>query len=70
MKLKKKKKFLNYFKLKKELTTMYFVRFSVVKLTLLSNKMFLYIENERSTSTEVIGICIFIQVAISFKSNP
>jgi len=47
---------------------MYLVRLSEVKLTLLSDRMFLYIENERSTSTEVIG-AYFIQ-EVSFKSNP
>ncbi|KAL4104439.1 hypothetical protein QTP88_019740 [Uroleucon formosanum] len=40
----------------------------IVKLTLLSDRMFLYIENERSTSTEVIG-AYFMQ-EVSFKSNP
>jgi hypothetical protein len=34
---------------------MYFARFVIVKLTLLSDRMFLYTENERSTYTEVIG---------------
>ncbi|KAL4127212.1 hypothetical protein QTP88_011403 [Uroleucon formosanum] len=41
---------------------------TIVKLTLLSDRMFLYIENERSTSTEVIG-AYFMQ-EVSFKSNP
>jgi len=34
---------------------MYFSRLSVMKLNLLSDKIFLYIENELSTYTEVIG---------------
>jgi len=32
---------------------MYFLRFVEVKLTLLSDRIFLYIENELSTPTEV-----------------
>jgi hypothetical protein len=39
---------------------MYFIRFLVVKLSLLSDRMFLYKENECFTSTEVIGT-YFIQ---------
>jgi hypothetical protein len=35
---------------------MYFIRFSIVKLSLLFGRMFLYKENECFTSTEVIGI--------------
>jgi hypothetical protein len=34
---------------------MYLARFSEVKLTLLFDRMFLYIENDRSKSIEVIG---------------
>ncbi|KAE9537981.1 hypothetical protein AGLY_005953 [Aphis glycines] len=42
-------------KKQKEVHTMYFSKFVVVKLTLLSDRIFLYIENELSTTTEVIG---------------
>lgn len=45
---------------------MYLVRFSVVKLTL-SNKMFLNIENERSTSTEVINAYYIQGVLFKFR---
>jgi hypothetical protein len=41
---------------------MYLARFSEVKLTLLSDKMFLYIENDCSISTEVIGAYLDIDV--------
>jgi hypothetical protein len=41
---------------------MYLARFSEVKLTLLSDRMFLYIENDRSISTEVIGAYFDIHV--------
>jgi hypothetical protein len=46
---------------------MYFVRFVVVKLTLLSDRIILYIENECFTSTEVIG-AYFMQ-EVWFQSN-
>jgi hypothetical protein len=46
---------------------MYFVRFSVVKLSLLSDRMFFYIENECFTSTEIIGTHFMQEVL--FKSN-
>jgi len=45
---------------------MYFPRFSVVKLTVLLDKIFLYVENELSTSTEVIST-YFIVHTTSFK---
>jgi len=45
---------------------MYVPTFSVVKLTLLSNRIFLYIENELSTSTEIIG-AHFIQEVSNYN---
>jgi len=42
---------------------MYFPRFAIVKLTFMSNKMFLYIENKHSTSTEVIGCILHTKVS-------
>jgi len=42
------------------LTTMYLPKFLVVKLTLLSDKIFLYVENELSILTEVIGAYFII----------
>jgi hypothetical protein len=41
---------------------MYLARFSEVKLTLLSDRMFLYIENDLSISTEVIDVYFDIDV--------
>jgi hypothetical protein len=41
---------------------MYLARFSEVKLALLSDRRFLYIENDRSISTEVIGAYFDIDV--------
>jgi hypothetical protein len=46
---------------------MYIVRFSEVQLSLLFDRMFLYIENKCSTSTEVIGT--YFMQEDSFKSN-
>jgi len=37
---------------------MYFLRFAVMKLTLLSERIFLYIENELCISTEVVGTLV------------
>jgi len=42
---------------------MYFPRIAVVKLTLLSDGIFLYIENELSTSTEVISAYFIPEVS-------
>jgi len=53
--VKMNKKFVKEFKLKKELAKLYLPRFSVVKLTLLSDKIFSYIENKFSKSIEVMG---------------
>jgi hypothetical protein len=41
---------------------MYLAKFSEVKLTLLSDKMFLYIKNDRSIPTKVIGAYFDINV--------
>jgi hypothetical protein len=41
---------------------MYLARFSEIKLTVLPSTMFLYIENDRSISTEVIGAYFDIDV--------
>jgi hypothetical protein len=46
---------------------MYVVRFTVEKLFLLFDRMFLYVENDYSTPTEVIGTHFMQEV--SFKSN-
>jgi hypothetical protein len=46
---------------------MYIVRFVVMKLSPLSDRMFLYIENECFISTEVIGT--YFMQEVSFKSN-
>jgi len=45
---------------------MYLERFSVVKLTLLSDRMILYIENERSTYRTEVSCAYFMQ-EVSFK---
>lgn len=48
----------NYFSisvLKKKWTTKQLIKFSFVKLNVLADKIFLYIENEHFTSTEVIS---------------
>jgi hypothetical protein len=44
-----------------------FVRFVVVKLSLLSDRIFLYIENEYFISTKIISTHFMQEV--SFKSN-
>lgn len=44
---------------------MYVFRFSILRLTLLSDKRFLYIKNKHLKFTEMIGV-YFIQ-AVSFK---
>jgi hypothetical protein len=46
---------------------MYFMRFSIIKLSPLSDRMFLYKENKCFTSTEVIGT--YFMQEVSFKSN-
>jgi hypothetical protein len=50
---------------------MYLVRLSEVKLILLSDRMFLYMENDCSISTEVIGAYFGINVIrlVSVKSS-
>jgi hypothetical protein len=46
---------------------MYFVRFAVVKLSILSDRMFLHIENEWFTSIEVIGTHFMQDVLFKFN---
>jgi hypothetical protein len=46
---------------------MYFVRFTVVKPSLLSDRIFFYLENECFTSNEVISTHFMQEV--SLKSN-
>jgi len=47
---------------------MYFLRCLIVKLTVLSDRIFLYVENELSTSTEVIG-AYFIQKVSNYNTK-
>jgi len=47
---------------------MYILRFAVVKLTLLSDRLFLYIEHELSTYNEVIGV-YFIQEILNYNTK-
>jgi len=47
---------------------MYLPRFTVVNLTLLSNRIFLYVENKLSTSTETIG-AYYIQEISNYNTK-